>query len=87
MWLLPASIEKVKPQHFEEAKALFQDANVKIKSEGKEQLDATIESEMYQKEYTNSKIDMWTQELSFLSKIAAYAPQETHNSLLDTNKG
>ena len=33
---------------------------------------------MYRKEYINSKIDIWSRELSVLSEIAAYAPQEAY---------
>ena len=40
----------VKPQHFEEAKALFHGTNVKITSEGKKHLGATIGSEMYRRD-------------------------------------
>ena len=56
-------------QHFEEAKTLFQGTDVKITSEGKKHLGATIGSDMYQKDYINSKIDIWTQDLSLLSEL------------------
>ena len=68
----------VKPQYLDEAKALFQGTNIQITSEGKKHLGVTIRSAMYRKEYSNSKIDIWTGELSLLSEIAAYAPHEAY---------
>ena len=68
-----------KPRHLQKAENIFQDTNIKITKNGKKHLGATIGSMKYRKEYINEKIEVWVRELTLLSEIAAFAPQEAYN--------
>ena len=67
-----------KPRHLQKAENIFQDTNIKITKNGKKHLGATIGSMKYRKEYINEKIEVWVRELTLLSEIAAFAPQEAY---------
>jgi len=68
----------VKSQHLKKAQSIFQGTNIKTTTDGKKHLGATIGATKYRKEYINEKIDYWIRELTLLSEIAAFAPQEAY---------
>ena len=68
----------VKPQHLKKAQIIFHGTDINITTDGKKHLGASIGSIMYRKQYINEKVDNWIRELSLLSEIALFAPQEAY---------
>jgi len=68
----------VKPQFAEEARSVFAGTGVKITTEGKKHLGAAIGSSEYRNEFIDKQIAQWIDELTTLSKIALFAPQEAY---------
>ena len=60
----------VKAQFLEKAKQMFAGTNVNITTEGKRHLGAAIGSRAYTEHYVQKKVNMWTQEINQLAKIA-----------------
>ena len=68
----------VKPQHLKEAERIFKDTKIKITSDGRKHLGASIGSLSNRSQYINEKIDDWIREITLLSEIALFAPQEAY---------
>ena len=68
----------VKEEYRNKAEKIFAGTGIKITNDGKKHLGAAIGSETFRNEYINKKIDTWIQELTLLSKIAAFAPHEAY---------
>ncbi len=64
----------VKPDHFDEAKSVFGDTEVKIACEGRPYLGTALGSHSYTSEFVKGKVDQWIRELKLLSNIAASQP-------------
>ena len=59
----------VKPEHLQKAEQLFKGTNIKITTDRKKHLGATIGSEEYKAEYIHAKVEEWVQELNVLCEI------------------
>ena len=62
-------------ENFEEAKLLFQGTDIKVTTEGKRQLGATIGSDNFRSQYATEKILGWCNEIEKLSAFATTQPQ------------
>ena len=64
--------------HLQKADKLFKGTNIKITTDGKKHLGATIGSEEYKAEYIHAKVEEWVQELNVLRDIAKTHPQAAY---------
>ena len=68
----------VKQEKLQNAKEIFKTTNIKITTEGKKHLGATIGTVSYKEEYVNSKIDEWIREIKMLAEIAKISPHAAY---------
>ena len=64
----------VKPQYLEQSRLLFSNSGLKITTEGRRHLGASVGTQDYKKEYLDQLIDTWIEELGQLSEIAKTEP-------------
>ena len=77
----------VKQQHFANAIDIFSDTEVQLTTEGQRHLGAVIGSAECKKQYVDSLIDDWNQQLKILPKIAEIEPQAAYSAFIGGFKG
>lgn len=68
----------VKPKLEEKAKSIFKQTNVEITTKGKKHLGAVIGHIDFKNEFMTNKVNDWIDEITTLSEIAKFAPQEEY---------
>ena len=74
----------VKERKLEEANRIFAETNIQISIEGERHLGAIIGTEQNKKNYINSKIGEWGEEIKFLSDIATTYPQAAYTAYVSS---
>ena len=64
----------VKPQYLKQSRETFSNSGLKITTEGRRHLGASVGTTGYKKEYLDQLIDTWIEELGHLSEIAKTEP-------------
>ena len=77
----------VKKQYLENTIEIFRGIEVKIITEGKKHLGATILSEDCNASYVKSLVDNWIDQLKLLSKIAKSEPRSAYSAFIGGFKG
>jgi len=68
----------VKPEHLSAAQTLFANTNIQITAGGQRHLGAALGSREFADEYTTSKIESWTKEVSALAEVATSKPHAAY---------
>ena len=68
----------VKEQYNDKAKEIFDDANIKILTEGHQHLGTVIGSKRFSENYISSLISQWCEKITELSLIAKTHPQAAY---------
>ena len=74
------SVLLVNPQHEAEARKLFSDTEVQIRTDGFRHLGAVLGTEEFCKTYVSTKVQKWSHEISVLSQYALSHPQAAYTA-------
>ncbi|XP_076066911.1 uncharacterized protein LOC143040105, partial [Oratosquilla oratoria] len=76
------SVLIVKPEHFDNAKILFENSEVKVTKEGERHLGAVIGSESFKKQYIEKKVNDWVAEVRLLANFAKTESQAAYAAFI-----
>ena len=72
----------VKDEHLDKAKFTFKGSEVKITKSRQQHLGAAIGSKEFKREYIESMVHNWKDQLIYLSKIAEMEPQAANTAFI-----
>ena len=77
----------VKEEHLDKVKFIFKGSEVKITKRGQRHLGAVIGSKEFKREYIESMVNKWKDQLIYSSKIAKMDPEALHIVFIGGFKG
>ena len=72
----------MKEKHLDRAKFIFKGSEVKITKSGQRHLGTAIKSNEFKREYIESMVKHWNNQLIYLSKIADMKPQPAYAAFI-----